>query len=257
MRLIPAIDLRGGRCVRLYRGRFDAETRYPDEPLQVLDHFRSVGARWIHVVDLDGAKNGVPVNGGTIASMARQPKVRIQAGGGIRSAQIIETLLSSGVARVVIGSLAVQQPVVVLGWLRRFGPERLCLAFDVRVDEPDEPRIYTNGWTEEHGVVLWDALRLYPHHALRHVLCTDIERDGTFAGPNLALYRSAVERFPSIAWQASGGVRDAADLAALARLGVSAAISGRALIERHITCEELRPFLPDESSPASTYATAR
>ncbi len=257
MRLIPAIDLRAGRCVRLYQGRYDLETRYSDEPQHGLDHFRSLGARWIHLVDLDGARNGVPMNGPAIASMARQPRVRIQTGGGIRSAQIIEALLAAGVARVVIGSLAVQQPVVALGWLRHFGPERLCLAFDVRVDKEGEPRIYTNGWTESHGVSLWETLQLFPAHALRHVLCTDIERDGTLAGPNLALYEEAVRRFPTLAWQASGGVRDAADLAALARVGCAAAYNGGAWIEQGMTPAELRPFVPEESSPASTYAEAR
>jgi len=133
-----------------------------------------------------------------------------------------------------------------------------CALFEQdRIDESGEPRVYAQGWRQNSAVTLWDAIRVFPVSMLRHVLCTDIARDGALTGPNLALYACAVKRFPDLLWQASGGVRDATDLAALARLGVAAAVSGRALREERMTHEELRPFLPDESSPASTFATAR
>ena len=257
MLLIPAIDLRAGRCVRLYQGQFDTETRYVTEPQELLRRYQALGAPWVHVVDLDGAQEGVPANGSLIAALARQRAVRLQVGGGIRAAYMIEALLNAGVARVVIGSAAVERPVEVLRWLQHFGSERLCLAFDVRVDEGGEPRVHTQAWTCNSALTLWDAIRVFPKEALRHVLCTDIERDGALTGPNLALYRSAVSRFPALAWQASGGVRDATDLAALARLGVAAAVSGKALLEERMTQEELRPFWPEGLSPVSTYGTAR
>ena len=123
-------------------------------------------------------------------------------------------------------------------------------ALDVRLDQQDEPQVRTRGWREGGGQSLWEVLALYPHGSVRHVLCTDIARDGALAGPNFGLYSTAVGRFPHIAWQASGGVRDALDLRGLADVGVAAAISGKALLERRITPEELRAFLPDASSPA-------
>ena len=256
MQLIPAIDLRAGRCVRLYQGNFAAETCYAPDPEQLLCHYQGLGARWLHVVDLDGARDGARANGAVIAALAARGTLRLQVGGGVRSSRTIEELLDAGVARVVIGSAALERPEEVAGWLGCFGAERLCLAFDVRA-ESGEARVHTHGWTQDGGVSLWEAIGRYGTGSVRHILCTDIGRDGALTGPNLDLYRSAVARFPDLAWQASGGVRDAADLAALARTGVTAAVSGKALLEQRISCEELRPYLPDGSSPASTYATAR
>jgi phosphoribosylformimino-5-aminoimidazole carboxamide ribotide isomerase len=243
--LIPAIDLRNGRCVRLFKGDFAAETRYEFEPHELLQRYRGIGASWLHVVDLDGARDGTLANRSIVVSLASQTAVRIQVGGGVRSAAVIDELLRHGVARVVIGSLAVEQPQEVIGWLNRFGAARLCLAFDIRHDESGVPRVRTRGWTQGGHLSLWEALAPYLEHDLQHVLCTDIERDGALTGPSLALYREACERHPQIAWQASGGVRDAADLAALAALGMAAAVSGKALLEERMTSEELRPFLPN------------
>ena len=257
MLLIPAIDLRGGRCVRLYQGDFGAETRYDCSPRELLEKYRALGASWVHVVDLDGARDGVLANREVIADLAAQRGLKLQVGGGIRSPEIIEDLISSGIERVVVGSAAVERPDDVIGWASRFGADRICLALDVRHDGTGQPQVRTRGWKSGTAISLWEALALYPAAAVRHVLCTDIERDGALSGPNLDLYRETLERFPRIAWQASGGVRDAADLAALARIGAAAAVSGKALLEERIRPEELRPFLPDASFPVSTSATAR
>jgi len=257
MLLIPAIDLRNGRCVRLFKGDFNAETRYEYEPLELLGRYRGFGASWLHVVDLDGAKEGTLANRSTIVALAAQRALRIQVGGGMRSLGAVEDLLSNGIDRVVVGSAAIEQPAEVASWFRVHGPDRLCLALDVKVDADGEPRVRTRGWTEGTGVTLWQALEPFLGVGLKHVLCTDIDRDGALTGPNLDLYRRALERFPQLAWQASGGVRDAADLAALDRIGMAAAVSGKALLEHRMTSEELRPFLPNASSPASTFATAR
>jgi len=256
MLLIPAIDLRNGRCVRLYQGNFNAETRYTQEPGELLARYRALGAPWLHLVDLDGAKEGALANRAIVIELAGEPGMQLQVGGGVRSAAVIEDLLSNGIARVVVGSAAIEQPDEVASWLARFGAERVCLAFDVRLDATGEPQVRTRGWTESAGLTLWRALEPFIAVGLKHVLCTDIERDGALTGPNLSLYRSAIKRFPQLAWQASGGVRDATDLASLARLGAAAAVSGKALLEDRITFEELRPFLPNASSPASTSATA-
>ena len=257
MLLIPAIDLRGGHCVRLSQGNFAAETQYAVTPQALLRRYRAFGARWIHVVDLDGARDGVRLNATLVGHLAREAGVHLQVGGGVRSASAIEALLDVGVARVVIGSVAVQRPAEVATWLRTFGTERFCLAFDVRLSGGGEPYVHTHGWTRNSAVSLWQALDSYPKGAIRRVLCTAIEQDGTLGGPNFALYRRAMARSPHVSWQASGGIRHAADLAALANLGVAAAVSGRALLEENISAKELQPFLPDASSPASTSKTAQ
>jgi len=256
--LLPAIDLRNGRCVRLYQGDFDAQTDYVVTPRELLQRYRALGAPWVHLVDLDGAHSGLSANRALILQLAASPGAPcLQVGGGIRCASGIAQLLAAGVARVVVGSAAIEQPHAVLAWLREFGRERLCVAFDVQLDNAGEPQVRTHGWRQASGLTLWQALARFPPGSLRHVLCTDIARDGALTGANFELYRSACAKYPGLAWQASGGVRDVSDLTALAASGVAAAISGRALLERRLHLKELRPFLPGASSPASTSATAR
>src|SRR6185437_3179532 len=140
---------------------------------------------------------------------------------------------------------AVEKPQEVATWLQHYGAERLCIALDVRHDAAGVPRIRTRGWQDQTTLSLWDALPPLRAAGLTHVLCTDIARDGAMAGPNLALYREALTRFPAIVWQASGGIATGADLAALAAIGTPAAISGKALLEERIALQELRPFLPN------------
>ena len=257
MMLIPSIDLRGGRCVRLLKGNFDAETRYDLEPHELLQRYRALGATWLHVVDLDGAKDGRLANRSVIVRLASQRALHIQVGGGVRSAAVVDDLLRNGIDRVIVGSAAVEKPAEVQSWLKKYGAEKIGLAFDVRHDAQGTPRVLTRGWTKESKLTLWEAIDSYLAHDLKHVLCTDVELDGALQGPALALYAEAVKRYPQIAWQASGGVRSAADLAALAALGAASAISGKALLEELISPTELRPFLPNASSPASTSVTAR
>jgi phosphoribosylformimino-5-aminoimidazole carboxamide ribotide isomerase len=245
MLLIPSIDLRGGTCVRLLQGDFAAETRYPAGAQELLERYRALGASWLHVVDLDGARDGTPGNLALIETLASQRTPQLQVGGGVREAAVIEQLLRHGVARVVIGSAAAEQPEQAAGWLKRYGAERICLAFDVRLDALGEPRLHIRGWRQPTALSLWHVVAVFADAGLEHVLCTDIERDGALAGPNLALYREAVRRFPHIRWQASGGIAGGEDLRALAEIGVAAAISGKALLEQRISFEELRLFLPN------------
>jgi len=245
MLLIPSIDRRGGACVRLLKGDFAAETRYEYSAHELLLRYRALGASWLHVVDLDGARDGTPANLRLIHRLAAQQALRLQVGGGVRSAAQVHDLLQHGVARVVIGSAALERVAEVQGWLREFGNERICLAFDVRMDEQSVPRVRTRGWQQPTALSLWEALELYAGSDLRHVLCTDIERDGALEGPNIELYVEALRRYPMIAWQASGGIASGADLAALSARGVPAAISGKALLEERITVAELQPFLPN------------
>lgn len=241
MRLIPAIDIRGGRCVRLLQGDFSKETRYDADPVELAAHYRSVGAEWLHVVDLDGAVAGAPANLPLVRSM-RANGLHVQLGGGVRDAASLERALDVA-DRVVVGSLAVSEPGLVGEWLDAFGAERLTLGFDVRIDRSGTPRIATHGWTRTSTLTLSDAVERFAPHGLRHVLCTDVARDGALAGPNVDLYADSTARWPTLAVQASGGIRGAGDLDALAVTGVTAAISGKALLEGRFSDEEIARYL--------------
>jgi phosphoribosylformimino-5-aminoimidazole carboxamide ribotide isomerase len=245
MRLIPAIDLKAGRCVRLLHGDFASETRYAADPLTLLANYRDLGADWLHVVDLDGAKDGDLANRAIILQLAAQKDVKLQVGGGIRNTTAVTQLLDLGVARAVVGSAALTQPEQVRSWLEHFGAEQITLAFDVRFDDGGTPRVATHGWQRQSELSLWRAMANFAGSRLVHVLCTDVGRDGALAGPNVALYKEAVRRHPQIQWQASGGIRDARDLQALSDVGAAAAISGKALLEELIPAEDLQPFLPN------------
>jgi phosphoribosylformimino-5-aminoimidazole carboxamide ribotide isomerase len=242
MQLIPAIDLRDGRCVRLLYGDFAQETRYDVDPVELAVQYRELGATWLHVVDLDGAKRGEPVNLALIRRMRDAAGVDVQLGGGIRTRASLEQALDVA-TRAVIGSLAVSDPELVASWLTELGPERITLALDVRLDADGTPLIATHGWTRASTLTLAAAIDRYAAAGLRHVLCTDIDRDGALTGPNTALYADCVARWPAIAFQASGGVRDVADLQALTAARVAATVSGKALLEGRLTPEEIRPFL--------------
>jgi phosphoribosylformimino-5-aminoimidazole carboxamide ribotide isomerase len=245
MILIPSIDLRNGRCVRLLKGDFDRETRYDLEPHELLQRYRALGATWLHVVDLDGAKDGKLANRSVIIRLASQKALNVQVGGGVRSTAVVDDLLRNGIDRVIVGSAAVEAPAEVQGWLKRYGAEKIGLAFDIRHDAGGVPRVLTRGWTHESPLSLWEAIDSYLPHGLAHVLCTDAELDGAMQGPAVQLYQEFVRRYPQIQLQASGGVRNAADLAALAAVGSAAAISGKALLEEAIKPSELVPFLPN------------
>ena len=246
MRLIPAIDLRGGRCVRLLQGKFDEETVYATDPVEVLERYRALGARYVHVVDLDGARGGSPANLAAIERLLGADAVELQVGGGLRNRAAVQRMLNLGVTRCVIGSQAVTEPQTVASWLSELGPESILLAFDVRIDDEGIPCLTTHAWEQQTRLNLWDAILSFEPYGLRHVLCTDVARDGALSGPNAELYAEAVKRFPGIQWQASGGVRDTADLQALRKTGVAGAISGRALLEGRMQTEELEPFLRNE-----------
>jgi phosphoribosylformimino-5-aminoimidazole carboxamide ribotide isomerase len=240
---IPAIDLKEGRCVRLYQGRFDQVSEYEAAPEALAARYLSLGVDWVHVVDLDGARDGAGGNREVIARMAGLARGRVQVGGGIRGRAEVEAMLATGVGRVVIGSAAAELPGEVRQWFDEFGPERLVLAFDIGLDSQGTPWCKTRGWTEDAGLSLWDAIETYSTAGLRHVLCTDVARDGAMTGPNFELYKEISTRFPAIALQASGGVRDLADLEALRATGAAGAIIGKALLDGRITDEEIHSFL--------------
>lgn len=240
LQLIPAIDIRGGACVRLLRGDFSTSQVYAKDPLAPARRYASLGAPLLHLVDLDGAENGRRYNTGLIAAITQLCPV--QAGGGVRSVDDIEQLLERGVQRVVLGSMAVSEPRTTLQFLDRFGPDRIVIALDVKYEDGDY-RVCTHGWSVTHDESLDDILDLYLDSGLRHVLVTDIERDGAMTGPNLALYSYLVGHYPGLQIQASGGIRHVEDLRALQGHGLHAAISGKALLEQAMDPEEIEKFL--------------
>lgn len=237
MIVYPAIDLRDGVCVRLMHGRFDAVTRYDEDPAARLAAFRAAGATWAHIVDLDGAEAGHAVQHALIGDLAAAIDIRIQSGGGVRSADDVQRLLDAGVSRVVVGSLAVSNPDAVAAWLERFGPDRITLAIDVKADG-DRWVPALKGWTEAADIDLWAALDRYPPGSARHLLVTDVGRDGALTGPNLDLLAEIHQRRPDLWLQASGGVADLSDLIGARSVGASGAIVGRALYENRFTLEQ-------------------
>ena len=238
MIVYPAIDLRGGRCVRLSEGNFDTETVYGTDPLAVARGFAAAGATWLHVVDLDGAKDPAKRQTALVHLLARDSGLKLQTGGGIRDVTHVESLLAAGATRVIVGSLAVRDPALVRGWLSLFGPEKIVLALDVRLDAAGTPVVALSGWQASSGQALDAVLAGFVPAGLVHVLCTDISRDGLLQGPNFALYADLGARYPALQIQASGGVASLDDLRRLRTQGSGGAITGRALYERKFTLQE-------------------
>jgi phosphoribosylformimino-5-aminoimidazole carboxamide ribotide isomerase len=234
--IIPAIDLRGGQVVRLKQGDYAQQTTYAADPRELARRYAQAGAAWLHLVDLDGARSGRLDNLAVISSIAADG-MPIQAGGGVREEADLQRLFDAGVQRVVLGSVAIRDPERVAGWLGKYGTERLTLALDTRhVD--GRWALPSAGWTEVEARTLDELAPWYAARGARHLLCTDIDRDGMLAGFNLALYRHLAEVIPSLAVQASGGVRSLDDIRAAREAGACGVILGRALLEGRFTVEE-------------------
>ena len=235
MKLLPAIDLIGGRCVRLVQGDFARETSYSDDPAAALADFAAGGADEAHLVDLDGARAGAPRQHDLFATLASNTDLKLQVAGGFRDPDQVAAMLDAGAARVVIGSLALADPAGFAAMLDRFGPDRLTLALDVRLDG-EAAIVATHGWQSGSGRTLADVLGQFP--AVRHLLVTDIARDGMMTGPNVALMRAILARFRQVELQASGGVAELGDLDALRDTDAAAAIVGKAIWEGRFTVAE-------------------
>jgi len=234
--VIPAIDLRGGQVVRLKQGDYAQQTTYADDPRAVAHRYGAAGARWLHLVDLDGARSGSLDNLAVIESIAADG-MQVQAGGGVREEADLKRLFDAGVARVVLGSVAIRDPDRVADWLQHYGAERLTLALDTRRID-DRWSLPSAGWTETESRTLDELAPWYADQGARHLLCTDIDRDGMLAGFNLELYRHLAASVPQLAVQASGGVRSLDDIRAARDAGAGGVILGRALLEGRFTVEE-------------------
>lgn len=235
MILLPAIDLVGGRCVRLAQGDFARQTGYDLDPAAALGVFAEAGATETHLVDLDGARARAPRQHELFEALAASASLALQVAGGFRTAEQVTRMLDCGIARVVLGSLALDDPAAFDALLDRFGPDRLVLALDVRLDG-EVARVAAHGWATNSGRSLDSVIDRFP--SVRHLLVTDIGRDGMMAGPNTALMRTIAGQYPHIALQASGGVADLADLEELRASGAARAIVGKAIWERRFTVAE-------------------
>lgn len=234
--VIPAIDLRGGQVVRLKQGDYAQQTTYASDPRALASSYAEAGATWLHLVDLDGARSGNPDNLAVVASIAADG-MRVQAGGGVRNEADLRRLYDAGVSRVVLGSVAIRAPGQVAEWLQVFGAERLTIALDTRCID-GRWTLPSAGWTEAEARTLDELAPWYAQRGARHLLCTDIERDGMLAGFNLDLYRHLADSVPQMAVQASGGVRSLDDIRAARVAGAQGVILGRALLEGRFTVQE-------------------
>lgn len=239
--VLPAIDIRGGRVVRLRQGDYTQETRYDADPRAVAQSFADAGATWLHLVDLDAARAGGYTLAPLLRELVRDTGLRIQTGGGVRGSDDLQRIWEAGASRVVVGTLAVREPGRFASWLHEYGASRLTLALDTRRDAQGVWRLPVHGWTETGGGQLDESLRYFSDHGLQHLLCTDIDRDGMLSGPNVELYAWLHRLAPRVALQASGGVRDAADVAAVRAAGCAGVVLGKVLLDGRLQLAELLP----------------
>jgi phosphoribosylformimino-5-aminoimidazole carboxamide ribotide isomerase len=235
LKLIPAIDLLYGHCVRLLHGDFDQVTHYPVRPQELAQNYADAGAQWLHVVDLAASRDGLDADTSALFDLLAKAPQLVQTGGGIRHANDISNRLEAGAERVVIGSVCVTHSSRFLRWLEHFGTEKLVAALDIRIDEKGVPwpRIY--GWTGQGDNDMWVLLDELVAGGLLHLLCTDISRDGDLSGPNLDLYSEIMGRYPQLQLQASGGVSSVFDIEQLKTTGAAAVITGKALLDKRFS----------------------
>ena len=232
--LIPAIDIINGQCVRLTKGDYQQKTVYSDSPAEVAKGFEQIGFQRLHVVDLDGAKSKHIVNDAVLRSITETTGLTVDFGGGIKTDDDIRKAFDAGAAMVTVGSIAVQQPKLCFEWLEKYGPERIILGADVR-----HGKISINGWKEDSDEDLLPFLRKYIDAGIRNVLCTEISKDGTLAGPAIELYRRIMQEYPELHLIASGGVSSIDDIKALDAAGIPAVVFGKAIYEGRIDLKEL------------------
>jgi phosphoribosylformimino-5-aminoimidazole carboxamide ribotide isomerase len=237
MKIIPAIDIIDGRCVRLTQGDYRQKKVYSENPLEVARQVQAAGLTHLHVVDLDGAKTGAVKNWKTIETLTQNTNLLIDVGGGIKTYKDLQLLFELGAQQVNLGSIAAENPAIVREWLQEFGNNKIIISADVR-----ENKIAWRGWQKQSKVTIYNFIQLFEQNQLV-VTCTDISADGTLSGPNISLYKSVREKFPEVRLIASGGVSSINDLALLQELKVEGVIIGKAIYENRITLAELAVYV--------------
>lgn len=232
--LIPAIDLINGKCVRLTKGDYDQKKVYNEDPVAQAKEFESLGFTRLHVVDLDGARSKHIVNDNVLRAITTETSLTVDFGGGIKTADDLKKAFDAGASMVTVGSIAASQPELFLGWLSEYGADRLILGADAR-----NGRISINGWKEDSSEELLPFLQRYAEAGVKNVLCTDISKDGTLAGPATELYKTILAALPGLHLIASGGVSSTDDILTLEREGIPAVVFGKAYYEGRIDTRQL------------------
>lgn len=230
IKIIPAIDVVDGKCVRLSQGDYARSKVYSDSPLDVAKRFEDSGADLLHLVDLDGAKSDAPVNLKVLESIASRTSLKVEFGGGIKSSEAVSSAFSAGAFRLICGSVACSRSELFISWLGKYGGDRLVLGADIR-----DGLVAVKGWKEKSGATVQDLLEKFIPEGLRTTIVTDISRDGMLGGPAVELYRALLGEFPDVEVIASGGVGSMADIEALEAAGVPAVVVGKAIYEGKIT----------------------
>lgn len=233
MKLIPAIDILDGKCVRLTKGDYTTQKVYNTNPVEVAKEFEANGIRFLHLVDLDGAKSKHIVNYKVLEAIAQATSLHIDFGGGIKSNEDVKIAFESGANQLTGGSIAVQEPALFLSWLEQYGSERILLGADA-----NQRMIATHGWLATSGIDVVDFIRSFEQKGIQSVVCTDISKDGMLQGPSLDLYKEIMQE-TGVQLIASGGVSSIDDLKQLKELGCAGAIIGKAIYEGRITLNEL------------------
>ncbi|MBC9932599.1 1-(5-phosphoribosyl)-5-[(5-phosphoribosylamino)methylideneamino]imidazole-4-carboxamide isomerase [Chitinophaga qingshengii] len=236
--VIPAIDIIGGKCVRLTQGDYNQQKVYNEHPLEVAKEFEALGVRRLHLVDLDGAKKGAVVNWKVLENIAGKTSLVTDFGGGIKTDKDLDIVYECGAALATIGSMAVKSPELFFSWVQRYGADKIFLGADVK-----DEKIAVGGWLETTGLSVFDFLASNVEKGVQHIFCTDIAKDGLLAGPSIDLYKKILGEFPHINFVASGGVSNIGDVAALQEIGCHGVIIGKAIYEGKISTAELKSFL--------------
>lgn len=234
MRIIPAIDIIDGKCVRLTQGDYSQKKIYNENPLQVAKLFEDAGLDHLHLIDLDGAKAGKVINWKVLEALAANTKLLIDFGGGIKTDEEVMQLFETGVNQINIGSMAVKNPIKIVEWINTFGAEKIILSADVKNE-----MIAISGWQEDSSIAITDFIKDYMKKGIEYVTCTDIRTDGMLTGPNIELYTKILLNFPQLNLIASGGVSGIEDLRELKQIGVDGVIVGKAIYEERIKLEDL------------------
>lgn len=239
MEIIPAIDIISGRCVRLIKGDYGTKKIYSDDPLKIALSFQNAGIKKLHLVDLDGAKEGKVKNWETIGRLAKSTSLVLQVGGGFRTEKDIQRLFRLGPHEVAFGTIPIENPQKFKKFLQKFGEERIVADIGLKKEQA-----YVHGWQRKRTQKkVYPIINMLLKLGVKKIICTDIERDGTLRGPNLLLYKILVKKFPNLDLIASGGIRNMTDLKKLSKIGVSGAIIGKAIYEKKIKLKDLKPFI--------------
>lgn len=240
MKIIPAIDIIDGKCVRLSKGDYDTKKIYNENPLEVAKEFEDYGIKYLHLVDLDGAKAKHIINHKVLESIAKNTKLQIDFGGGIKSEADVELAFNSGAKQITIGSIAVQNPEFCYGLIEEYGSEKLILGADCL-----DRKIKTSGWLEDSDLDVIDFIKAYQKKGIKNVICTDISKDGMLQGASTELYQEILKE-TEIQLIASGGISNIEDLREMKKIGCAGTILGKAIYEGRITLKKLQEFTNDD-----------